>query len=101
MQHDVLYGYSRWGLPLNETTLPNYLNLLGYKNYMVGKWHLGHFIKEHTPLFRGFDSHYGYWTGHQDYYDHTHIEGVTDIKLFTHVTNHMKIFHCKTEFMGF
>lgn len=78
MQHDVLYGYSRWGLPLNESILPNYLNLLGYKNYILGKWHLGHFIKEHTPLYRGFDSHYGYWTGHQDYYDHTHVEGVID-----------------------
>ncbi|KAB7494061.1 putative sulfatase YdeN [Armadillidium nasatum] len=27
-------------------------------------------IKEYTPTFRGFDSHYGYWTGRLDYYNH-------------------------------
>ncbi|EFX81012.1 hypothetical protein DAPPUDRAFT_303738 [Daphnia pulex] len=74
MQHDVLYGYSRYGLPLSEITLPEYLKDLGYKNHIVGKWHLGHYKSVYTPLFRGFDSHYGYWTGHQDYYDHTAVE---------------------------
>ncbi|KAK4017979.1 hypothetical protein OUZ56_000052 [Daphnia magna] len=74
MQHDVLYGYSRYGLPLSETTLPDHLKLLGYKNHIVGKWHLGHYKSVYTPLHRGFDSHYGYWTGHQDYYDHTAVE---------------------------
>lgn len=42
-----------------------------YSNHALGKWHLGHYKKEYTPLYRGFDSHLGYWTGHQDYYDHT------------------------------
>lgn len=45
-----------------------------YSNHIVGKWHLGHYKKEYTPLFRGFDSHLGYWTGHQDYFDHTAME---------------------------
>jgi len=49
---------------------------LGYKNHIVGKWHLGHYKSAFTPLFRGFDSHFGYWTGHQDYYDHTAVEWV-------------------------
>lgn len=40
----------------------------------MGKWHLGSYKKEYTPLFRGFDSHLGYWTGHQDYFDHTAVE---------------------------
>lgn len=35
---------------------------------------MGHFKKEYTPLFRGFDSHIGFWTGHQDYFDHTAVE---------------------------
>lgn len=64
------------GLPLSETTLPDHLKLLGYKNHIVGKWHLGHYKSVYTPLHRGFDSHYGYWTGHQDYYDHTAVEWV-------------------------
>ena len=73
MQHDVIYGTQRYGLPLTEITLPNHLATLGYQNHIVGKWHLGHFKKAYTPLKRGFHSHYGYWTGHQDYYDHTAV----------------------------
>lgn len=32
---------------------------------------IGHFKREYTPLYRGFESHVGYWTGHHDYFDHT------------------------------
>uniref|UniRef100_A0A336MIA9 CSON000254 protein n=1 Tax=Culicoides sonorensis TaxID=179676 RepID=A0A336MIA9_CULSO len=71
MQHTVIYGMEPRGLPLNETILPQYLNQLGYQSHILGKWHLGHFKRVYTPLYRGFDSHVGYWTGHQDYYDHT------------------------------
>lgn len=41
---------------------------------MVGKWHLGHYKRVYTPLFRGFSSHFGFWTGHHDYFDHTAVE---------------------------
>lgn len=74
MQHTVLYGAEPRGLSLKETILPQHLKKLGYSNHIVGKWHLGHFKKEYTPLHRGFDSHIGYWTGHQDYFDHTAYE---------------------------
>ena len=43
---------------------------------MVGKWHLGSHRAAYTPTERGFESHVGYWTGHEDYYDHT-AEGGT------------------------
>ena len=33
--------------------------------------HLGSHRKVYTPIERGFQSHIGYWTGHEDYYDHT------------------------------
>ncbi|KAL1505460.1 hypothetical protein ABEB36_005028 [Hypothenemus hampei] len=74
MQHGVLYGAEPSGLPLCEKLLPQYLQELGYVNHIVGKWHLGSWKKVYTPLYRGFVSHLGYWTGHQDYYDHTAME---------------------------
>ncbi|XP_077994914.1 arylsulfatase I-like [Glandiceps talaboti] len=69
LQHDVIYGAQPYGLRLNETTMAQYLQQLGYTTHMVGKWHLGFFTKEHTPTYRGFESHFGYYCGHEDYYD--------------------------------
>uniref|UniRef100_A0A1B6DH44 Sulfatase N-terminal domain-containing protein n=1 Tax=Clastoptera arizonana TaxID=38151 RepID=A0A1B6DH44_9HEMI len=74
MQHGVLLGGEPRGLPLSEKLLPEYLKELGYATSIVGKWHLGSFKKEYTPTYRGFDSHLGFWTGHQDYNDHTACE---------------------------
>ncbi|OXU27087.1 hypothetical protein TSAR_008392 [Trichomalopsis sarcophagae] len=74
MQRGVLKGAEPRGLPLKEKLLPEYLRELGYRTHIVGKWHLGFYTKEYTPTYRGFESHLGYWTGHQDYYDHTAVE---------------------------
>ncbi|XP_070561320.1 arylsulfatase J-like [Ptychodera flava] len=70
LQHFVITPDEPVGLPLNESTLANYLKKLGYATHLVGKWHLGYFAKEYTPTYRGFDSHYGFYLGHQDYYTH-------------------------------
>ncbi|XP_049543206.1 arylsulfatase B-like [Anopheles darlingi] len=74
MQHSVLYAMEPRGLPLTEKLLPQYLQELGYTNHIVGKWHLGHYQLRYTPLQRGFDSHTGFWTGHQHANDHTAVE---------------------------
>ncbi|GFR04766.1 arylsulfatase J [Trichonephila clavata] len=74
-QHDVIFVDQPWGLPLTHTLLPQHLRKLGYATHAVGKWHLGFFRKEYTPVYRGFDSHYGYWGGKEDYYDHTQQMG--------------------------
>ncbi|EDW60194.2 arylsulfatase B [Drosophila virilis] len=74
MQHTVLYAAEPRGLPLDLKILPQYLNDLGYTSHIAGKWHLGHWQRVYTPLYRGFSSHVGYWSGHHDYNDHTAVE---------------------------
>lgn len=71
LQSGVIVGSQPYGLPLNFTIMPEWLKKLGYRTHMVGKWHLGFFRKEYTPLYRGFETHYGYYLGCGDYFDHT------------------------------
>ncbi|XP_033647411.1 arylsulfatase I-like [Asterias rubens] len=79
MWHGVILGAEPWGLGLNETLLPQLLKQRGYKTHMVGKWHLGFFDERYTPTQRGFDTHFGYYLGKQDYwthYDTEHFNGM-------------------------
>ncbi|KAL1116272.1 hypothetical protein AAG570_005767 [Ranatra chinensis] len=71
MQHLVILEDEPWGLGLEEKLLPEVLARKGYRNHAIGKWHLGFFRKEYTPTYRGFHSHFGYWQGFQDYYNHS------------------------------
>lgn len=71
MQHLVILEAEPWGLSLYERLMPQYLKQKGYSTHAIGKWHLGFFRKEYTPTYRGFDSHFGYYQGFQDYYDHS------------------------------
>ncbi|CAH1102412.1 unnamed protein product [Psylliodes chrysocephalus] len=70
MQHRVILESEPYGLPLNETLMPQLLKQNGYATHAVGKWHLGFSKKEYTPTFRGFDTHYGYWLMFHDYFTH-------------------------------
>ena len=54
------------GLPVTETLLTEYLSDVGYRNGVVGKWHLGA-AKRFNPLERGFDYFYGMLGGGHDY----------------------------------
>lgn len=102
LQSGVIAASQPYGLPLNETIMPQFFQKLGYRRHMVGKvglltvtfkwcenehwrcwffkavlklsppqWHLGFHKKEFTPMYRGFETHYGYYLGCGDYYDHT------------------------------
>lgn len=68
MQHSHVKGTQPWGLPLDEKILPEFLG--EYTNVIIGKWHLGHYSHAHTPLERGFDHFYGFYSGAADYYSH-------------------------------
>ena len=55
------------GIPLSETTLAEALKPCGYRNMIIGKWHLG----THPtlrPLRRGFDEFFGFLSGGHDYF---------------------------------
>ncbi|XP_070560380.1 arylsulfatase J-like isoform X2 [Ptychodera flava] len=69
LQHEQINSPCPFGLSLNETTLAQRLQGLGYSTHLVGKWHLGFYTERHTPTQRGFDSHFGYYNGYIDYYD--------------------------------
>lgn len=55
-------------LPLKEVTLAEELHSAGYRNYLIGKWHLGTSTIQHHPTNRGFDYFFGYLSGEEDYY---------------------------------
>ncbi|KAH9494554.1 hypothetical protein Btru_019838 [Bulinus truncatus] len=68
LQHNIIWPSQPYGMPLEFPTLANFLKDNGYSTHAVGKWHLGLYKKEFTPLNRGFDTFYGYWEGGEDYY---------------------------------
>ncbi|XP_077533055.1 arylsulfatase I-like [Haemaphysalis longicornis] len=70
-QHYVIMPAEPWGLPLEHKIMPQYLKDLGYETHIVGKWHLGSHSKQHTPTYRGFDTFYGFYSGEEDYFNHT------------------------------
>ena len=75
MQHGVIRGAEPTGVPLTNKMMPQFLrDDLGYATHAVGKWHLGSHRHPFLPTSRGVDSHFGYWTGKEDYYGHTNLD---------------------------
>lgn len=69
MQYGVIEPYSPWALNLNETTVAEVLQDVGYDTYAYGKWHLGHHTERYLPTARGFGEFVGYLNGDNFYYD--------------------------------
>mmetsp|Transcript_9924 Transcript_9924/g.22798 ORF Transcript_9924/g.22798 Transcript_9924/m.22798 type:complete len:439 (-) Transcript_9924:21-1337(-) len=55
-------------LPLEESTVAEELKRYGYRTALIGKWHMGFQAWPYTPTHRGFDTFYGYYGGHVDYW---------------------------------
>ena len=77
LQTAVIFPGHTYGLPTDETTLPQALKTAGYTTAMVGKWHLGHADRKYWPQSRGFDHFYGNLVGEVDYFTKDR-GGVTD-----------------------
>ena len=58
------------GMMTSVPTIAEKLRRKKYKTHIVGKWHLGFCKPEFLPTKRGFQHHYGFWNGAQDYYSH-------------------------------
>ena len=71
VQHECIKPTSEWGLPVEERLVSNYLQSMGYKTHIVGKWDIGHFAEELWPTRRGFESFFGLTCyGYMDYFTH-------------------------------
>lgn len=78
------------GLPLEETTMGDYMKSLGYQTAYFGKWHLGGADRFH-PTKRGFDEFYGFRGGARDYFPYEKDPGDPQRKLergFGNFTEH-------------
>ena len=76
MQHEVIYPGEPWGLPLDETIIPQILKEYDYSTHAVGKWHMGMHKWAFTPLYRGFDDFFGYYLGGENYDTHKNKGGL-------------------------
>jgi arylsulfatase A-like enzyme len=70
LQDGVLQPFENYSMPTDVPTLPEKLHDEGYRNYLVGKWHLGYYTNDTTPQGRGFDHFYGMYCGGADHYTH-------------------------------
>lgn len=63
MQDSVIHATEPRGVPLDTELLSDKMHAEGYVTAAIGKWHLGMVTPEYLPLARGFDQHYGIYTG--------------------------------------
>lgn len=70
LQHSIIQSGHPSGLGTEHETLSEALKKRGYATHMVGKWHLGYYLKKFQPLQRGFDTFKGMLTGAEYYFSH-------------------------------
>jgi arylsulfatase A-like enzyme len=66
------------GLPARGYSLPQLLKNNGYATGLIGKWHLG-YTPEFSPNAHGFEYFFGFKSGYIDYYQHTNVDGDSDL----------------------
>ena len=69
MYHGTILAEMPWGLPLQFTLLPEWLQeAANYSTQAIGKWDVGHFAKDYVPTSRGFDGFLGYYSAYVGYF---------------------------------
>ncbi len=66
---DLVGGYQ--GIPINMSTVAQFLGRAGYRTAAVGKWDVGMATPRHSPAARGYQSWLGYWHHSNDYWAQT------------------------------
>jgi len=61
---------NHYGVPMSNRLLPQYLQEIGYKTVMYGKWNIGHCNAKYLPSERGFDHFIGYLGPGHGYANH-------------------------------
>lgn len=78
MGHSMVYPASQWGLPKGIPLMPEIMRQNGYTTYIVGKWDIGHWARDHWPNARGFDSAFTLIQSDFDYYTgNVNVDGIT------------------------
>jgi arylsulfatase A-like enzyme len=85
--HAVLMAWDNGGVSPEEHFMPESFRAAGYDTAMIGKWHLGHTIEQHTPNARGFDHFYGHFNTDVTYFDHK-MAGGHDFQENGKIVNH-------------
>ena len=65
-EFNVAQRDKEYGMSTEVNTMADTLSEIGYKNALIGKWHLGH-QRQHHPLNRGFHDFFGVLDGGTSY----------------------------------
>ena len=71
----VVMAWDNGGVSPEEHFMSETFRDAGYDTAMIGKWHMGHTIEQHTPNARGFRHFYGHFNTDVSYFDHTFAGG--------------------------
>lgn len=71
LQENSFQSSETAGIPVNYTCMAEKIKSANYYTAFIGKWDAGATLIEQTPLFRGYDSFYGYLGHVNDYWNKT------------------------------
>jgi arylsulfatase A-like enzyme len=71
-------AWKNFGLDPSATTMADYLQSVGYRTGLIGKWHLGYAPRFH-PNLRGFEYFFGFLSGGRNYFPNPYYNETDNI----------------------